>query len=148
MASIYLFLLFFTISPPSVTSYSYTDFITASVGSSVTLSCHSMFVTPHWRWTSARALWARSTKNPDVSAGPLARPFARSLAPLTRSLAPHYSLRSRAPLRSLARSLPHFAHSLARGKVIDEMAIFSGFYSILAYSAGEEWLALASLSFN
>ena len=51
------------------------------------------------------AQWARSTKNPDVSTGPLARPFARSLAPLTRSLAPHYSLRSRAPLRSL-RSLP------------------------------------------
>ena len=41
-------------------------------------------------------LWARSTKNPDVSTGPLARPFARSLAPLTRSLA-----RS---LRSLPRS--------------------------------------------
>ena len=30
------------------------------------------------------ALWARSIKNPDVSTGPLARPFARSLAPLTR----------------------------------------------------------------
>ena len=55
MASVLLLLLFFTISPPSVTSYSYTDFITASVGSSVTLSCHSMFVTPHWRWTSAKA---------------------------------------------------------------------------------------------
>ena len=33
------------------------------------------------------AQWARSTKNPDVSTGPLARPFARSLAPLT-SLTP------------------------------------------------------------
>ena len=29
------------------------------------------------------ALWARLTKNPDCSTGPLARPFARSLAPLT-----------------------------------------------------------------
>ena len=37
------------------------------------------------------ALWARSTKD--------------TLAPLTLSLAPHYSLRSRAPLRSFARSL-------------------------------------------
>ena len=39
---------------------------------------------------------ARIIKNPDCSTGPLARPFARSLAPLTRSLAPHYSFRSRA----------------------------------------------------
>ena len=39
------------------------------------------------------------------STGPLARPFARSFAPFTRSLAPHYSLCSCAPLRSL-RSLP------------------------------------------
>ena len=61
--------------------------------------------------------WARSTKNTDWSTGPLARPFARSLAPLTRSLAPDYSLRSRPPLRSLVRSLAHFAHFLARGKV-------------------------------
>ena len=41
----------------------------------------------------------------------------RSLAPLTHSLAPHYSLRLRAALQSLARSLAHLAHSLARGKV-------------------------------
>ena len=41
-----------------------------------------------------------------LSTGPLARPFARSLAP-------DCSLRSRPPLRSLA----HFTHSLARGKV-------------------------------
>ena len=61
------------------------------------------------------ALWARSTKNPDVSTGPLARPFARSLAPLTRSLAPHCSLCSRALLRSLA-------HSFARGNVNDIMS--------------------------
>ena len=33
------------------------------------------------------ALWARITKNPDCNTGPLARPFAHSLAPLTRLLA-------------------------------------------------------------
>ena len=53
-----------------------------------------------------RALWFKTAMNRDVSTGPLARPFARSLATLTRSLAPHYQLRSRALLRSLARSLP------------------------------------------
>ena len=47
-------------------------------------------------------LWSGTNKNRDVSPGPLARPFARSLAPLTRLLAAHYSLRSRAPLRSTA----------------------------------------------
>ena len=46
------------------------------------------------------------------STGPLARPFARSLAPLTRLLAPDCSPRSPPPLRSLVRSLAHF---LARG---------------------------------
>ena len=39
------------------------------------------------------------------------------LAPLTRLLAPDCLLRSRPPLRSLVRSLAHFTHSLARGKV-------------------------------
>ena len=29
-------------------------------------------------------LWSKTAKNTDCSAGPLARPFARSLAPLTR----------------------------------------------------------------
>ena len=43
--------------------------------------------------------------NTDWSSGPLARPFARSLALLTHSLAPVYWLCSRAPLRSLAHSL-------------------------------------------
>ena len=59
----------------------------------------------------------RGSESRRSSTGPLARPFARSLAPLTRSLAPHYSLRLRAPLRSLGRTLAHFAHSLARGQV-------------------------------
>ena len=67
-------------------------------------------------------LWSGTNKNRDVSTGPLARPFARSLALLTRSLAPDCSLRSRPPLRSLFHSLAHFAHSLARGKVNDWMS--------------------------
>ena len=63
------------------------------------------------------ALWSGTNKNRDVSAGALSRPFARPFAPLTHSLSPDCSLRSRPPLRSLVRSLAHFAHSLARGKV-------------------------------
>ena len=63
------------------------------------------------------ALWSGTNKNRDASTGPLARPFARSLALLTRSLAPDCSLRSRLPLRSLICSLAHSAHSLARGRV-------------------------------
>ena len=63
------------------------------------------------------ALWARITKNADWSN----RPLARSLALLTCSclLAPHYSLSSRAPLRSLAHLLAHFAYFFARGTVND-----------------------------
>ena len=63
------------------------------------------------------ALWSGTNKNRDVSTGPLARPFARSLALLTRLLAPDCSLRSRPSLHSLVRSVAHFAHSLAGGKV-------------------------------
>ena len=58
-------------------------------------------------------LWSETNKNRDVSTGPLAHPFAFSLAPLTRSLAPDCSLRLRPPLRLLVHSLAHFAHSLA-----------------------------------
>ena len=36
--------------------------------------------------TNPDAQWVRKAKNRDVSAGPLACPFARSLAPLTYSL--------------------------------------------------------------
>ena len=50
-------------------------------------------------------LWSGTNKNRDVSTGPLAHPFARSLALLTRSLPRDCSLCSRPPLRSL-RSLP------------------------------------------
>ena len=53
----------------------------------------------------AFALWSGTNKKRDVSTGPLARLFAHSLAPLTCSLAPDCSLRSRPPLRSLVRSL-------------------------------------------
>ena len=62
-------------------------------------------------------LWSGTNKNQDISTGPFARPFARSLAPLTHSLAPDCSLCSCPPLRSLLRSLAHSAHSLARGKL-------------------------------
>ena len=74
--------------------------------------------------------WARIIKNPDESTGPLARPFARSLLPLTRLLAPDCSLCSRPPLRSLVCLLAHFANSQARGTVNDWMTILSVFFSI------------------
>ena len=80
---------------------------------------------------SPRPLWSITAKNTDRSTGPLARPFARSLAPLTRSLAPDCSLRSRPPLHSLA----HFTHSLARETVNDWMAILSVFFLFFDHSA-------------
>ena len=63
------------------------------------------------------ALWSGTNKNRDVSTGPLARPFARLLATLTRSLAPDCTLYSRPLLHSLVGLLAHYAHSRARGKV-------------------------------
>ena len=80
------------------------------------------------------ALWSETNNNRNVSTGPLARPFARSLAPLTRSLAPHNSLRSRAVRRLFIRLLAHFAHSLARGKVNYKMAILSVFFPFFDHS--------------
>ena len=56
---------------------------------------------------NAYALWSRSTKNPNGSTGPLARPHARLLAPFIHSLDSHCSLRSRALLRSFVRTLFH-----------------------------------------
>ena len=79
-----------------------------------------------------KTLWSIIAKNTDCSTGPPARPFVCSLAPLTRSLALDCSLRSCPPLRSLIRSLAHFAHSLARGKVYDFM---SQNYLVLNHSA-------------
>ena len=88
------------------------------------------FTTEHGYSFLAVALWSRTAKYTDCSTGPLARPFAHSLAPLTRSLATDCSLRSRPPLRSrsLVRSLAHFAHSLARGKGNYWLAILSVFF--------------------
>ena len=86
-------------------------------------------------WSSL-ALWARSTKNPDESTGPLARPFAHSLTLLTRLLAPPCSLCLRAPLTRSLRSL------FACGKVSDKMAIFSCVFSILDHSA---WVVLSGV---
>ena len=86
--------------------------------------------------TAVLALWSITVKNKDCSTGPLARPFARLLAPLTRSLAPDCSLRSRPPLRSLVCSLAHFAHSLARGKVYFSMSQYPLF---LTHSAMASW---------
>ena len=71
---------------------------------------------------------------PRIGTKVLGHSLVRLLAPLTRSLAPDCLLRSRPPLRSLVRSLAHFAHSLARGKVNNWMAILSVFFSIFTHS--------------
>ena len=81
------------------------------------------------------ALWSRTAKNTACSTGPLACLSARSLAPLTSSLAQHYSLCLRAPLCSLVCSLAHFAHSRTHGTANDWIAICSVFFSILAHRA-------------
>ena len=73
-------------------------------------SIYSVFSRVH-----AVALWSEIYKNRDINTGPLARPSA----PLTHLLAPDYLVRSRAPLRSLAGLLAHFAPSLARETVND-----------------------------
>ena len=66
------------------------------------------------------ALWFWTFKNRNRSTGPIASLFARSLAPLTHSLAPHCSLRSRAPrAHSFTRSV---THSRFYGKVDDPMS--------------------------
>ena len=63
------------------------------------------------RKLDANALWSGTNKNRDVSTGPLARPFARSLAPLTR------------------------------GTVNDWMAILSVFFSIFDHSGPSKIIA-------
>ena len=78
------------------------------------------------------ARWFSEASNRDVSTGPLASPFARSLTPLTCLLAPDCSLCSRPRLRSLIRSLVHFAHSLTLGKVYNLM---SQYHTVLNHSA-------------
>ena len=72
------------------------------------------------RGKGADALWAKVSKNADWSTGPHAL-----------LLAPHYSLRSHAPLHSFARLLAHFARKLLDG-------YFSVFFSILAHSVMRE----------
>ena len=67
-------------------------------------TCVILPTKPTMRPLAYITLWSGTNKNRDLSTGPLARPFACSLAPLTRSLAPDCSLRSRPPLRSLPRS--------------------------------------------
>ena len=75
----------------------------------------------------------RQRLTPDVSTGPLARPFTRSLAQLTHLLAPHCSLHSRVPQHSFVRSLACSpAHSRARGNVNDWI---SQYPAVLTYSA-------------
>ena len=85
------------------------------------------------------ALRSRTAKNTDWSTCPL----ARLLAPLTVLLSPPCSLRSRAPLYSLACSLTHLAHSRARGTVNGSMAFFCVF-SILDHSASKRANGCAS----
>ena len=66
----------------------------------------------------SHTLWSKTTENLDGSTGPLAHPFARSLALLTHSLAPHCSLCSCATLCSFV----HFpAHSLPSSWESDSM---------------------------
>ena len=92
------------------------------------------------------ALWARTAKNTDWSTWPLARPFACLLVRLHRSLVCLLhparfarALRSHTPLRSIVRSLPHFAHFLTRGTLGQwQMAIYPEFFSILYHSVTAE----------
>ena len=88
-----------------------------------------------------KTLWSIIAKNTDCSTGPLASPFAHLLAPLTPSRAPDCLLRSRPLLRSLVRSLAHFAHSLARGTVNDWMTILSVFFYIFDHSGPSKIIA-------
>ena len=80
----------------------------------------------------AFTLWSKIEKN--TITGPLARPFARSLAPITCLLAQDCLLCSRPPLRSHVCLLPHSAHSLARGLMNDWMVILFVFFSIFDHS--------------
>ena len=75
-------------------------------------------------------------EQPKIQTDALGHLLDHSLAPLTRSLAPHYSLPLRAPLHSLVRSLALFAHSLARGKVNDKMGIYSVFFFLFSTIVG------------
>ena len=56
-------------------------------------------------WDGESALWFRLTKNQDISAGPLARPFARTAHSFACSALLASLAHSAALTRSLARSL-------------------------------------------
>ena len=85
------------------------------------------------------ALWARSSKNPDVSTGPLTRLFTRSLTPLTPALVLHCLLRSCAPLRSFTLLTLLLVGQWVIGWIL---AIYSAFLSILAHSARQSFVVL------
>ena len=86
-------------------------------------------------------LQSRTAKNTDWSTGPLARPFHRSLTPLTRLLAPPCLLRSCSLARSLTMLTPK-----APGTVYDSMTNYSVFFSNLDHSAS--WLFAGFSSFS
>ena len=93
----------FSIHPvPSALSSSYLSF---QCYKSLAPAPHPIFNHPRQPYQSLPIpvcnVVARTAENTHLSDEPLARPFA----PLTRSLAPHYSLCLRAPLPSLTRSL-------------------------------------------
>ena len=70
--------------------------------------------------------------------GPLARPFAVSLAPLTLSLAPHSLLHSRASLREFVGSIAQSLFSeLAVKRMSRLMAVLPGFFSVPDHSVCE-----------
>ena len=60
-------------------------------------------------------LWPGTTKNPDLSTRPLARPFAHSLTLLTHLLVPQGPIPPRAPLYSVHLFVCSLTHSRARG---------------------------------
>ena len=80
------------------------------------------------------ARWFTTAENRDVSTGPFR--IARSLAPLTHSLAPHCSLRSRAPLRSFVCSLAGpFTRSQAHGKEVFVHDFYARLHAVSTHCA-------------
>ena len=77
------------------------------------------------------ALWYRTAMNRNLITRPLARPFARSLTPLTHFPAPHCLLCSRALLRSFIRLLAHSLTPEPVGKGNDSM---SQYHALLNHS--------------
>ena len=69
--------------------------------------------------------WFRTAKNQDVSTGPLACPFARSLAPLTHSLALHCLLCMRPLIHSFICFLAHALSPQLWGKMSQNDLVLS-----------------------